>query len=417
MGRLPLVRIEQTSDGANVTLRAFGGAAALWPEDDNVIWQAPQTTVDVVNERLSQQLAALRSALGGATLCDATESGVRLGEYVRAVDEYWDKSETTTIRQIARRTELGDILTRLGTDVVKQARGDPLRAAKRAPVIEFVAGRQSPVPVEILPLGPRARAGEEVFDACSRLPAFSSVVQQVIHGSSVGAADPVGRALLPQGAIYEPRGRAFLRSTETKLWERMRDCLTEQQPPLVMGPAPASGVLDTGEKVARYLLKLDDLGQVDPGVSDIHVYAHGRQGLGFTDRFKIDFRYRVDRGLSRNRSFSVRALDIRDAIQLASEGPAHAHPPLIWLNCCTAAGEVGKELLSVSVDLARHGCTVIAPRTEVPEGVAVELAEQFYRYLAVHPVPGEALLGARLAMLCSIFNPLGILYVGLGRLV
>ncbi len=417
MGRPALLRIEQTSDGANVTLRASGVAVASWPEDDNVIWEAPRATVDAANHLLSASLVKLLDELGKRDQGEVHESGFHLGEYVRALNGYWDKSDTSSLKQHKRRTELGKILTTVGAEIVKHARNDPLQAAQRAPIVELVMGRQSPVPIEILPLGPRARAGDDLFDVCTRLPAFSCVLQQLFYGPDVAATDSPGHALLPQGAVYEPRGRAFLRSTETKLWEKMRDCLSHHQPPLVLDPAPAHGLLDTREKVARYLLEPNDRDQVQPVVSDIHVYAHGREGTGFIEPFKIDFRYQQHRGFGGRREFSVRTLDLSDAIELARERAPEAARPLIWLNCCTAAGNVGKELFSVSVDLARHGCAVIAPRTEVPEGFAVGLAEQFYTYLGVHPVPGEAFLAARLAALCGKYNPLGLLYVGLGRLV
>jgi hypothetical protein len=188
-------------------------------------------------------------------------------------------------------------------------------------------------------------------------------------------------------------------------------------PPLAIKPAPMRGTLDDREKVASFLLCPERVAGIDQDVSDIHVFAHGKIGSGWAERFTIPFNCHQGR-FKDPIEFSVRALDIDDAIE---DARAHAHPrsrPLIWFNCCTAAGPVGKALLSISVRLAQEGCGVIAPRTRVPTVFAATFASKFYPYLRRHPVPGEALLAARLeALEPPSNNPLGLLFTGLGRLV
>jgi hypothetical protein len=260
-----------------------------------------------------------------------------------------------------------------------------------------------------------------------RLPAFTYAVEHTIYGSP--KAGERGKALRASGR-YEPSGRVFLRSTDTDGWEQLHDSFGEWLPPLVFEAVPAPAVLDTGRELARFIVDPDSeefapvlVPRPEPideprrhRVSDIHLYAHGSLGKGYAKAFSIEFTYPSTTTEKAN-TLTLKRVHLVDAVTEAMEQGASVRRPLIWLNCCNAAGEAGAQLLSLSADLARAGCNVIAPRGEVTEALAVYMASFFYSYLTSHPVPRDALLAARVGCLKDFNNPLGLLFMGVGSLL
>jgi len=414
----PTACVEQVLDGADVVLRASGSLMPAWPEEGREIWRMSSAAVDPANERLHNTLENLMKCFDSAESWDAGHTERYVGEYVRGAHVYWGQSDEEPFEQRQRREEFGEALRLHAWGRRELHPNDPLRQAVEAPIVEFISHRGGQIPLEVLPLGPKPLRGAPLWDAVLQLPAFASVVSHLLHGTEDASELPEGRALIRQGSVYEPGGRAFLRSDDAPGWKQMEEHLTGQRSSLAVGPAPDDGLLDSAEKVAEFLICPQDVHSVEPPVSDIHVFAHGRIGAGFEDRFVIPFHYRPSGFRTRTIDFAVRALEIDDALEFAQQRSSTSARPLIWFNCCTAAGPVGRALLGISTSVAQGGCGVIAPRTRIPCVFAVVLASAFYEYLGRHPVPAEALLAARLEKLGGpTHNPLGLLYTGLGRLV
>jgi hypothetical protein len=406
-----LLRVEQLDDGAEIVLRVGGPLVATWPTRDRDIWRATESTVLRLNAELTGGLDDLRSRLRDADVCKVERSQPALGEFVRSQHGYWTDSDLDRTTHQLNRIRLAEALRRVTGPVRALVRSDPLKAAKFAPTIDFVGSRRSPIPVELLPIGERPKAGEELLDSCLRLPAFFAVFRHLLFRSQVDDTSSGGKSLVAGESHYIQGTRAYLRSEQTVMWKSMGTFFASQAPRWTFDPAPLQGVLDTPEKVARYLLNPGAL-ESPPGlignVSDIHIYAHGGAGESRPNRFTITFRYG---GRLNDREFSVRSIDFEDA--MAEVAGAKQIRPLIWFNCCKAGGAVGRELFSLSVDLANSGCNVIAPRTETPEGFSNSFAQDFYRHLAAHPSPGAAFLAARLQAVTERQNPLGLLYIAL----
>jgi hypothetical protein len=409
-GATPFLRVIQTDGDSEVTLRARGEATADWDEDERVIWRAPVTIVTESNGLINGSLAGLCKALGRTESCDATDSLRRMRSYVISASKYWGWSPSQTPAHIKSRERLAEALARRA-EATGPGNG-PLAVARAAPRIQFVASRQAPVPFELLPLAGLAREGGTLRDVCRSLPAFLAVMEHTLHTSREAVEDAnVGRALLTPAGTYTPRGRAFLRSTKAPQWAEMRKVLLEGEPPLMVDSAPTKGLLDTSELVTRYLLD-GNLPPAEEAVSDIHVYAHGFPGESIEDRFKIEFRF--DSSWWSPMRVDVLATHFDEALLTAGDtGPGRR--PLLWMNCCWAGGKVGRELFSISVELAARGCCVIAPRIDVTANFAIAMARRFYAHVAAKGQPGEAFLAARLEGVESSDNPLGLLYLALGR--
>ena len=406
------LRIEQVDDGAEIVLRVDGPLVASWPTRDREIWRATESTVLRINEEMTVALNDLRLQLRNADSCKVERSQPALGELVRSFHGYWSDSDRDRTAHQLNRAKLGEILRQLSGPVRTLATSNPQKAAEFAPTIEFIGSRRAPVAIELLPLGERPKVGEDLLDSCLRLPAFAAVFRHLLFRSEIEDQTVGGRSLLPRPYPYVQGARAFLRSEETAMWESMEKFFASETPRLTFDPAPTGGTLDKPEKLAKYLLNPDALGSsrgVRGNVSDIHVYAHGQTGSSRPNRFKIKFTYG---GRLNEREVVVRSIHFEDAI--AEVVGAKQSRPLIWFNSCKAGGAVGSELFSLSVDLANAGCTVIAPRTETPEGFSTSFAQDFYRYLSGDSNPGTAFLAARLQAVKGRNNPLGLLYMALG---
>ena len=132
----------------------------------------------------------------------------------------------------------------------------------------------------------------------------------------------------------------------------MEEWFDKELPQRTFAPAPRADVLEDRSVLADYLLNpglLDDSSW--DGVSDIHLYAHGRPGTGLENTFAIRFEYpkRRRRLFGGTGVVEIRSLEFYEAATRARTEPLDQERPLLWFNCCKASGVVGEELFSVDV--------------------------------------------------------------------
>lgn len=372
-----------------------------WPAEERTIWTAPEGLIERLNAELALSVTELAAELPTGD-GDLTEKSKKpLNEYVRSAAGYWRDSDRDTPAQRLRRERLWGRLDGHRARVEELSRSQPILAARSAATMEVLGPRSHFVPVDLIPLVECVRPGADLRASVFALPACFLDVRQIYYSA---AGSSIGR--MPSSPGLRPGARAFLRSTNARGWTRMEKYFAAQTPRRTLPPAPTRGVLDNQVAIAAYLIHPWDYSQMAAQVTDVHVYAHGRRGEGRKERFVLDFEYGskfVPDG------FPVRHLELDEATQGFLQS-GELSRSLVWFNCCDAGGRVGADLFSEALALAGTGLAVVAPRGEVPNGAACDLAASFYDAWEFDLSPARAFLAARLSRLAEHGDAFSLLF-------
>ncbi|MBO3752518.1 hypothetical protein J5X84_41225 [Streptosporangiaceae bacterium NEAU-GS5] len=110
--------------------------------------------------------------------------------------------------------------------------------------------------------------------------------------------------------------------------------------------------------------------------------------------------------------FFVRTADVLQSINAAGLLPSSQEKPVIVFGVCDAGEAIGDTHFP-SI-LGDFGAQVIAPRTEITEGFAVEFIREIDFFLRSGLTPARALLATRWHMLVNRNDPLGLVYALFG---
>ena len=98
MIRSPVLTVEQEDDANDVVLRVKGPLVAAWRDDEREIWRATESTVSRLNELVSESLDNLLKSLRHAEFPRRNVAEKVFNEYVRAAEQYWQRSDRDTPR-------------------------------------------------------------------------------------------------------------------------------------------------------------------------------------------------------------------------------------------------------------------------------------------------------------------------------
>lgn len=396
-----LLRLTQELHDGELTIAASGSLVNDWPADERTIWTAPEGQIEGLNAELAHSVTELAEELptGGGDLTEKSKKP--LNEYVRSAAGYWRDSDRDTLAQQMRRERLWDLLDGHRARVEKLSRSQPILAARSAATMEVLGPRSHFVPVDLIPLVDYVRPGFDLRASVFALPACFLDVRQIYYSA---AGSSIGR--MPSSPGLRPGARAFLRSRNAPGWQRMEKYFTAQAPRRTLQAAPTRGVLDDPVAIAAYLIHPWDYAQKAAQVTDVHVYAHGRRGQSRKERFVLDFEYGP---AIMPVGFTVRHLELDEATQGFLQSGKLSRS-LVWFNCCDAGGRVGADLFSEALALAGTGLAVVAPRGEVPNGAACDLAASFYDAWEYDLSPARAFLAARLSRLAANGDAFSLLF-------
>jgi hypothetical protein len=301
--------------------------------------------------------------------------------------------------------------------------------AASAPLIEVKCPPDTILPIELLPLGLSrlgfaAQKKEEVFQNAALLGGLSCRVRYVFYPENT-------EDVLPPAPTWSvPRSIGYLQSKGIQLGDKMEDFLRsgELRTP-VAGPYPDDGKISSAEDLALYMLAPHLMEQTVPapgeaaeptgGNAAVHVQAHGTRGRTLGTAFFVQF----ERGkvfLHKLQPITVDLVGIQKALRKIHDLKGSIGTTSIFFNSCHAAGGLGEELSSFYTTLTAEGIgALVAPRDEIPAGVAVALAQAYYRFLVAAGSAGYSdgatILAARLQLLAEHGNPLGLIYTSYGN--
>jgi hypothetical protein len=378
-----------------------------WPDSGRLIWRIESSALNGLNDTLTASVDHLERDLARHAPADVVARSALLNEYARAVHALWSEYGLDQPSIMLNRQRVAEMLADRGETIRGLAEKDVVGAARAAPAVKFVTHSRTPTALDFMPLM-RPRETDDFWRVVLTLPSLYCMWQTVFLGSRATGA------LIAQEPL-SPGLRAVVRGADAPGWKQMRRILAaDGRPTLPEIPDHRNPELLERRKVARFILDPYDLQTRGRTVSDVHLYAHGIVGTAAAEKFTIRLPYPGKLGmLLPAGTVPIRNQDFDDAA-LEAGNSERRRPVLVWMTCCNAAGEVGRLAFSQAVKMSHTGAFVIAPRTEVENAPAQQLAAAFYRHWEPGVSPPHAFLAARLERLAA-GDPFPIFYHFLGQ--
>jgi hypothetical protein len=433
--RVPSLTIEIKPTGSECEVRVDGLAVRKWSSAQKAIGRVPRPWGEL-GKQAEGTLAAFIDSSRRTLAMTWPGAGEAVGLLLDHGQLYWNAiCEGRSLPFLER---LQDSLNIIPMPLDASREGCYAYSAS-APLIEVKCPRDTILPIEVLPLGLSslalpAQTKQEVFQNAALLGGFACRIRYVFYAgdSQDDAPETVGGALPPTLSWPSPHFIGYLRSEDATNWDKMEEFFESGQLPAPMdGPYPRDGSINSANDLALYMLAPHLMAQTiaAPGEAAepsgtstlIHVQAHGRRGKTLGDAFFLEFERR-EGFWRRSKLIKVDLTHIQRALRKVRDLKGSIGTTSLFLNSCYSAGELGKELLSCCMMLTAEGIGgLVAPRDETPAGVAVELAQAYYRFLLSAGGTGNgngdgvAIMAARLQLLTEFKNPLGLIYASYGH--
>lgn len=289
------------------------------------------------------------------------------------------------------------------TEAVKETAG------MRPLMIDLVGEAEEVFPLEVLPLLNFANFAEPtkttlkgvVDSATSHFIGFSAVIRRILPGTPI--ADRMPLSPDPQVRIKFFQNDAVRAAREIELFFKQRKDVD-----LADGPWPSAALSHTfREEFCRHLWDSNARFSNDPQTppfSVIHIACHHVSSPPPHPDFLI-LQFRNSAG-----NIEIPFIE-RQFLQLRTALDHSITRPLVFLNACSGAASLDPaKPSSLAKDLLRENYAgFIGTETDVPDTLASEFSQAFYRHWLAGSPLGEAVLSARKELLWQR-NPLGLLY-------